>query len=32
MGLAYKVAPLVFRELDAQVFVYGNAPNGLKHQ
>lgn len=28
-GAAYKVAPLVFRELDAQVFVYGNSPNGL---
>lgn len=28
-GAGYKVAPLVFRELDAQVFVYGNAPNGL---
>lgn len=28
-GAAYKVAPLVFRELDAQVFVYGNQPNGL---
>lgn len=28
-GAAYKVAPLVFRELDAQVFVYGNTPNGL---
>lgn len=28
-GAAYKVAPLVLRELDAQVFVYGNAPNGL---
>lgn len=28
-GAAYKVAPLVFRELDAQVFVYGNMPNGL---
>lgn len=28
-GAAYKVAPLVFRELDAQVFVYGNNPNGL---
>jgi phosphoglucosamine mutase len=28
-GAAYRVAPLVFRELDAQVFVYGNAPNGL---
>lgn len=28
-GAAYKVAPLIFRELDAQVFVYGNAPNGL---
>lgn len=28
-GAAYKVAPLVFRELDAQVFVHGNTPNGL---
>lgn len=28
-GAAYKVAPLVFRELDADVIVYGNAPNGL---
>ncbi|MBA3958609.1 MAG: phosphoglucosamine mutase [Parachlamydiaceae bacterium] len=28
-GAAYKVAPLVFRELDAQVFVYGNTPDGL---
>lgn len=28
-GASYKVAPLVFRELDAQVFVYGNTPNGL---
>lgn len=28
-GAGYKVAPLVFRELDAKVFVYGNAPNGL---
>lgn len=28
-GAAYKVAPLVFRELDAQVYVYGNNPNGL---
>lgn len=28
-GAGYKVAPLVFRELDAEVFVYGNAPNGL---
>jgi phosphoglucosamine mutase len=28
-GAAYKIAPLVFRELDAQVFVYGNTPNGL---
>jgi phosphoglucosamine mutase len=28
-GAAYKVAPLVFRELDANVFVYGNTPNGL---
>lgn len=28
-GAGYKVAPLIFRELDAQVFVYGNSPNGL---
>lgn len=28
-GAAYKVAPLVFRELDAEVFVYSNTPNGL---
>jgi phosphoglucosamine mutase len=28
-GAAYKVAPLIFRELDANVFVYGNTPNGL---
>lgn len=28
-GAGYKVAPLVFRELDAEVFVYGNTPNGL---
>jgi Phosphomannomutase len=28
-GAAYKVAPLVLRELDAEVFVYGNTPNGL---
>jgi phosphoglucosamine mutase len=28
-GAAYKVAPLVFRELDAEVFSYGNTPNGL---
>lgn len=28
-GAGYKVAPLVLRELDAQVFVYGNTPNGL---
>jgi phosphoglucosamine mutase len=28
-GASYKVAPLVFRELDATVNVYGNAPNGL---
>lgn len=28
-GASYKVAPLVFRELDAMVHVYGNAPNGL---
>lgn len=28
-GAAYKVAPLIFRELDAEVFAYGNTPNGL---
>jgi phosphoglucosamine mutase len=28
-GAGYKAAPLVFGELDAKVFVYGNAPNGL---
>ncbi len=28
-GAGYKVAPLVFKELDATVFVYGNSPNGL---
>lgn len=28
-GAAYKVAPLVFRELDATVFTYGNLPDGL---
>lgn len=28
-GAGYKVAPLVFRELDATVFVSGNTPNGL---
>lgn len=28
-GAGYKVAPLVFRELDAQVHLYGNMPNGL---
>lgn len=28
-GAAYKIAPLVFKELDAEVFVYGNTPNGL---
>lgn len=28
-GAAYKVAPLVLRELDASVHVYGNMPNGL---
>lgn len=28
-GASYKVAPLVFRELDATVHVYGNSPNGL---
>ena len=28
-GAAYKVAPLVFRELDADVYVTANNPNGL---
>lgn len=28
-GASYKVAPLVFRELDATVHVYGNTPDGL---
>jgi phosphoglucosamine mutase len=28
-GAGYKVAPLIFRELDATVHVYGNVPNGL---
>lgn len=28
-GASYKVAPLVLRELDATVYVYGNTPNGL---
>lgn len=28
-GAGYKVAPLIFKELDAEVFVYGNTPNGL---
>jgi len=28
-GAGYKVAPLVFRELDAEVFPYGVSPNGL---
>lgn len=28
-GAGYKIAPLVFRELDATVHVYGNNPNGL---
>lgn len=28
-GSAYKVAPLVFRELDAEVFATGITPNGL---
>lgn len=28
-GASYKVAPLVFRELDANVHVYGNTPNGI---
>lgn len=28
-GASYRVAPLVFSELDAKVHVYGNTPNGL---
>lgn len=28
-GAAWRVAPLVFQELDAKVFVYGNSPDGL---
>lgn len=28
-GAGYRVAPLIFGELDAKVFTYGNAPNGL---
>ena len=28
-GASYKVAPLVFKELDAEVHLYGCAPNGL---
>ncbi len=28
-GAAYRVAPLVFRELDAEVFTYGIEPNGI---
>lgn len=28
-GAAYRVAPLVFRELDAKVYCYGVQPNGL---
>ena len=28
-GAAYKIAPLVYKELDAEVFVYGNTPNGM---
>ncbi len=28
-GAGYKVAPLVFKELDAEVFLYGASPNGL---
>lgn len=27
-GAAYKIAPLVFKELDAEVFVYANQPDG----
>lgn len=28
-GAGYRVAPLIFRELDAKVYVYGNNPDGL---
>ncbi|MDR3624684.1 MAG: phosphoglucosamine mutase [Chlamydiales bacterium] len=28
-GAGFRVAPLIFQELDAKVYVYGNAPNGL---
>ncbi|MBA2728973.1 MAG: phosphoglucosamine mutase [Parachlamydiaceae bacterium] len=28
-GAGYKVAPLIFKELDAEVFLYGNTPNGM---
>ena len=28
-GASYRVAPLAIRELDAEVFAYGNNPNGL---
>lgn len=28
-GAGYRVAPLIFKELDAQVFAYGVSPNGL---
>lgn len=28
-GAGYKVAPLIFRELDAEVYTYGCTPNGL---
>lgn len=28
-GAGYKVAPLIFQELDASVIVHGNQPNGL---
>ncbi|MFW6383211.1 MAG: phosphoglucosamine mutase [Nanoarchaeota archaeon] len=28
-GAAYKVAPLIFSELGAEVFVFGNKPNGF---
>lgn len=28
-GAGYKVAPLVFKELDAKVFTYGSSPDGL---
>ncbi len=28
-GAGYRVAPLIFRELDAEVFEYGNRPDGL---